>query len=122
LTASERKAARILSKAKWQIARGGWPDFLCYNRGQFLAVEVKVVGQKPKPHQKLMHGLLRKAGIPVEVMYVSPNNREKVIFFKITVEQYKILEEMAERESRTVANMITVILDGALEASSPSKN
>jgi len=69
------------------VLRKGWPDFLCYNetyrhgsydgvyRGKIFAVEAKTGADKVSPHQKQMHRILIKAGIPVHV--VRPDNLTK---------------------------------------------
>ena len=62
------------------VLRRGWPDFLCYDeayrhgaydgvyRGKIFAVEAKTATDKLSPHQRQMHKILTKAGIPVHVV------------------------------------------------------
>ncbi|PZC48491.1 MAG: VRR-NUC domain-containing protein [Chloroflexi bacterium] len=66
------------------VLRKGWPDFLCYDgtyrhpsrdktfegvyRGKIFCVEAKTETDKVSPHQRQMHEVLIKAGIPVHVV------------------------------------------------------
>jgi hypothetical protein len=49
--------------------------------------------------------------------------KTKVVLARLTMDKYRKLAEMAKQQTRTISNMITVLLEGALEAqSNPSKD
>jgi hypothetical protein len=83
----ERVNAWLVRQQNMVVLRKGWPDFMCYDRtyrhgsydgvyrGKIFCVEAKTGADKVSPHQKQMHQVLIKAGIPVHV--VRPDNLTK---------------------------------------------
>jgi hypothetical protein len=47
----------------------GWPDFTFARKGQPMALEVKVGGEQPKPHQGARHEAMRRNGWKVHVVH-----------------------------------------------------
>jgi len=62
---AEIKAWEALDMDGWEIARRGWPDYLCWKDGKVIAVEVK-----PRRHHALRRDqrkimfYLQEAGVP----------------------------------------------------------
>ena len=69
----EAKVLRYLQEEEWEVHKNGWPDFICHKKSLhgdniIIAVEVKDWHDKLSEAQINMHGILRKAGIPVLVI------------------------------------------------------
>jgi hypothetical protein len=46
----------------------GWPDYMFLHMGEVLFIEFKQPGEKPKPLQQFVHGLLRNHDFKVRVV------------------------------------------------------
>jgi len=65
---AEGDFADLARRNGWEVTKRGWPDFLCFKDGEFIAVEVKprtVRGghKKLKPEQVLVMRILSDHGI-----------------------------------------------------------
>ena len=70
---SELNVRYALEKIGWTVHRSGWPDFLCIREKygepeEIIAVEVKSGNDSLKPEQKIIHHILKRAGINVQVI------------------------------------------------------
>jgi hypothetical protein len=90
MNSNEQIVADYLSKKGHRVIRRGWPDFLCvkqqYNRilkeytGNFsgvLAVEVKSGRDQLSEDQKIVHAVLKLAGIPTYT--IRPEDMDKAL-------------------------------------------
>lgn len=68
----EKIAAKYIQQVMGaDVHRDGWPDFLCTNPdGSIFAIEVKSFDDRLRRNQAKTHAMLRKAGIPVSIIYV----------------------------------------------------
>lgn len=53
----------------WAVSFTGLPDrLILMPGGRAYFAEIKTLGQKPKPHQEAVHGVLRKLGFAVAII------------------------------------------------------
>jgi len=71
MTPAEEVVYNRLIRAGCRVVNKGWPDLLVELNGRVIAVEVKYGPDTVRPHQSECHEMLRKAGIPVDVQYVT---------------------------------------------------
>lgn len=70
LTPAELTCFQLLSDAGWTVYRSGWPDFLCIDETNNLAMGIEVKNGKDlvSEVQDQMHRALSDIGIPVYVV------------------------------------------------------
>ena len=85
-TFGKEAAKRGLLSIKLEAAsRRGFPDRTVIGKGKLIFfVELKRLGEKPKPHQLFWHRLLRKLGFNV---YVCDNKEDAIKIFKKEMER-----------------------------------
>lgn len=84
-----REAAKLnlLSIKLVAIARAGFPDRTIIGKcGLIFFVELKRLGEKPKPHQLYWHRKLRKLGFRV---YVIDNKEDAIKTFQAEVKAHR---------------------------------
>lgn len=64
---AERETIEHLMTEGWAVYTRGWPDLLVHRGGRIMAIEVKPHGRGLNRHQEVMIGLLRRAGLHVEI-------------------------------------------------------
>src|SRR4030042_226789 len=78
---TEERAKEYLIKCKWQVLRGGWPDFLCIRESKIgtiiIGIEVKSKEDRISDAQKIMHEVLKIAGLPIYILKEAHLNGEK---------------------------------------------
>jgi hypothetical protein len=81
-----------LTRLGCTILRNGWPDFLVKTKtSKIIAVEVKRVGEIPRPDQILIHDLLKEAGIETRVIEVEPDG--KGLYRTPTKEEWEVVND-----------------------------
>lgn len=67
LTDHERTVYNALSELGCIVLRNGWPDFLAIHResGRIFGVEAKSGQTRVRSDQRMIHRILKKAGVPV---------------------------------------------------------
>ena len=95
----EKSIARHFEEQGYTVLHKGWPDLLVEKDGELLGVEVKNVGDKPRPSQIEMHICLAKIGLWVTTLQAHKTSSGKRIrAFRIPEKEAAFVEHIPKRK------------------------